>query len=180
MPRAAPGQGKPMSVKQRKVDRIIASVSIVFAIAYFYQTGQITMLDFGDPIGPRLFPYFAGALFLIGALLLLVETRSSAAREPEAEVVEELAKAHPDSGEMPRRAIWMMAAVIGWTLLYIAIFEHVGYLISTVLLLIGLTFYFHPRRWLTNIAVSVLVPATAYFVFHNLLHISLPTGLLSF
>lgn len=153
-------------------DRIIAAAAMAFAMVYIYATSQIPLLDFGDPIGPHLFPYFVGGLLVVGAVLLLYETRRSRAPESRRETP-------PANGE-ERRVLLLIAAVTGWTLLYILGFERLGYPISTSIFLLGLTFYFHPRKWLVNIALSLLLPVFTYAVFHRLLHVSLPGGLLPF
>ena len=156
-------------------DRIIVAVSIVFAAAYLYATGQITMLDFGDPIGPRLFPYVVCSLFVLGALILLLESRSSrrtTADDPIADAPRQSKNAQQ------RRSLWMIAAVLGWTLLYLLVFERLGYIISTVTFLLGLTLYFYRGRWQISLAVSALVPVLGYLVFHHLLNVNLPAGLM--
>lgn len=157
-------------------DRIIAAAAMAFATVYFYATSQITVLDFGDPIGPHLFPYFVGGLLITGAVMLLYETRQSRAPAPRREA---LPPDGPQDGKESRVLI-LIAAVAGWILLYILSFERLGYVISTTLFLLGLTCYFHARRWLLNVALSLLLPTASYLVFHRLLNVSLPRGLLPF
>ena len=156
------------------IDRIIAAIAILFAGAYFYETQQIELLAFGDPIGPRLFPYVVGALFTIGALVLIFEsTRRSSSAQPAPAV------ATRAENQVTRRVYRMIAAIGLWMLLYILAFERAGYVLSSIVFLIGLTFYFHPRKWVVNAAISILLPIAIYVVFHNFLHVSLPAGLLS-
>lgn len=166
-------------------DRIIAAVVIAFTAVYCYAAGQIPLLTFGDPIGPRLFPYLIGGLLVLGAILLFFEARPS--REQASDVdasfpAEQLPEDDPEApnGDKGRQVPLLIAGLSAWTLLYILGFERLGYIISTTIFLFGLTLYFHPRRWLVNCAISLLLPAFVYFVFDRLLHVNLPTGLLSF
>lgn len=164
-------------------DRIIAVVVIAFTLVYCYAAGQIPLLTFGDPIGPRLFPYLIGGLLVLGAILLLFEARPSregtAGVEAPAEQPPEGDRETPN-GNKTRQVPLLIAGLAAWTFLYILGFERLGYVVSTTIFLFGLTLYFHPRRWLVNSAISLLLPASVYFVFHHLLNVNLPAGLLSF
>lgn len=161
-----------------KVDRIIVAVTIAFAAAYFYETGQIELLSFGDPIGPRIFPYLIGGLLVIGAATLAFEL-SRQAKHQEANAPVDSSPA-PEERQRTRRVHWMIGGVCAWVLLYIFAFDRVGYVLCSIVFLAGLTFYFHPRKWFVNSAVSLLLPIVTYVVFHNFLHVSLPAGILPF
>lgn len=166
-------------------DRIIAVAVIAFTAVYCYGAAQIPLLSFGDPIGPRLFPYLIGGLLLLGAIVLLFETRAPSRRASGAEgpaTAEPSADGNPESGheDRARQVPLLIAGILVWTFIYILGFERLGYIISTTIFLFGLTLYFHPRRWLVNSAVSLLLPAAIYFAFDRLLNVNLPAGLLSF
>lgn len=166
-------------------DRIIAVAVIAFTAIYCYGAAQIPLLSFGDPIGPRLFPYLIGGLLLLGAVVLLFETRASSRKASGTEVstaAEPATDSNPESGneDRARQVPLLIAAIFVWTIIYILGFERLGYVVSTTIFLFGLTLYFHPRRWLVNIAISLLLPAAIYFAFDRLLNVNLPAGLLSF
>jgi putative tricarboxylic transport membrane protein len=156
------------------IDRIIALAAVILAGLYLYGARQVPLLDFGDPIGPRLFPYMITVLMLIGVVVLVLETRK--ARQA-AEPAPQRDEPQPANG---RHVGWMIGAVGGWTLLYILCFDNLGYIISTALFLLGLTAYFHRHCWIANILTSVLVPIGTYIVFHRLLNVDLPAGPLAF
>jgi putative tricarboxylic transport membrane protein len=168
-----------------KADRMIAVAVIAFTAIYCYGAGQIPLLTFGDPIGPRLFPYLVGGLLILGAIILLFEARPS---QQQASGVEAPTSAEPSpggnaesvNGDRTRQIPLLIAGLFAWTFIYILAFERLGYVISTTIFLFGLTLYFHPRRWLVNSAVSLLLPASVYFAFDRLLKVNLPAGLLSF
>jgi putative tricarboxylic transport membrane protein len=160
-------------------NRTIAVVAIVLAGAYIYSTTQITELDFGDPIGPRMFPYVIAGIMLIGAAMVLMESvakHRETIPQGEPATIDEIADMPADR---PGH-VWMLAAVSGWVILYILVFERVGYVISTSVFIFGLVAYFNKGKWITNIAVSVLVSIGAYLLFHRLLSVGLPAGMLAF
>src|SRR5512138_240788 len=163
--------------EKMKADRIIAVAVIAFTAVYCYGAGQIPLLTFGDPIGPRLFPYLIGCLLLLGAIILLFEARpshqqasgmdapTSAEQSPEG-------NAESVNGDRARQVPLLIAGLFVWTLIYMLAFERLGYVLSTTIFLFGLTLYFHPRRWLVNSAVSLLLPASVYFAFDRLLNVN--------
>jgi putative tricarboxylic transport membrane protein len=157
------------------INRTVAVVALALAVGYIYATTQITELDFGDPIGPRMFPYVVAGVMLIGAAVLLVESLAKREAAPQTEPV-----AIDEMAEKPAEGpgyIWMLAAVSAWTILYILAFERLGYIISTSIFIFGLVLYFNRGKWITNIAVSVLVSIGAYVLFHDLLSVGLPAGM---
>lgn len=158
------------------IDRIIALVAIIFAAGYAFGARQIHLLSFGDPIGPRLFPYLIAGAFVVGALLLLLETRSNAHADDAAPSLDEADEMVSNRSNGSIR--WMVVGVTAWTLLYVIAFQPVGYVLATAIFLLGLTFFFHRGKWVTNVAVSALVPSVTYYVFSHLLHVRLPGGLL--
>jgi len=73
----------------------------------------------------------------------------------------------------------VMLAIAG-TLVFILLFEPLGFLIASSLYLFAMTTAFHPGLHLVNAAVSVGFTLGAYLLFQHLLGVSLPGGLLSF
>ena len=70
--------------------------------------------------------------------------------------------------------------MLAWTVIYYLAFEPVGYLVSTVVFLLGLLTMFHRKRPRTNLAVAVGFTAVIYTIFTRLLHASMPQGILEF
>jgi putative tricarboxylic transport membrane protein len=63
---------------------------------------------------------------------------------------------------------------------YTLIFEHLGYIISTIVLLMGLLSILNKGKLKQNIIISVVFSVIAYFIFSKLLAISLPPGIINF
>ena len=62
---------------------------------------------------------------------------------------------------------------------YSLLFEHIGYIASTIFMLMGLLSIMNKGKLKQNIIISVIFSVSAYFVFAKLLAISLPPGLLA-
>ena len=73
----------------------------------------------------------------------------------------------------------MLAAIVGWTLLYFLVFERLGYLLSTAIYLLALFSYFHRGHRIANAVTSVAFSVVTYLFLGTLLGVGLPAGILS-
>lgn len=153
-------------------DRIIFVCTLLFAGVYFWATEKIPALELGDPLGPKAFPRLLGVGLLIGAAMLLAEILR-ARKQPKTA-----------AAEAPvlrwERHHWVVTAVVGWTALYVVLFEPLGYMLATLAYLAGLTAYFNRGRHLMNGLTCVLFVAISYFAFTKLLGVNLARGILPF
>ena len=147
-------------------DRVICVITLVLAAVYLYGTAQIPSLEIGDPLGPKAFPRLLGIGLIIGAVLLFLES-VRAGKQP--------AALHSLSTE-DRRHLWMIAAVTGWSALYFAVFEMLGYIIATTIYLLAMMAYFNRGKWLANILTSVLFCIGSYYLFTQILGVTLAKG----
>ena len=154
-------------------DRVIFAGILVLAGIYFWATTQIPTLEIGDPLGPKAFPRLLGIALLISAAMLLAEMlkenkarKSEPAGEPE--------EPHDTS------TYKIVAGVVVATAIFFALFEPLGYAISTSLFLQVMTSYFNKgKRW-TNILTAVIYGFASYYIFTKLLGVNLPSGILPF
>ncbi|HEX6004817.1 MAG TPA: tripartite tricarboxylate transporter TctB family protein [Burkholderiales bacterium] len=151
-------------------DRVILVCIAVLAAVYFYATSQIPTLEIGDPLGPKAFPNLLGiALVITGGMLFFEILRDR--KNPAAAT---------GAGGVDRRVVVVLTGVVIWTALYLSVFELLGYMIATTIYLIGLTAYFHPARWTTNIVTSVVFCVGSYLLFNHVLGVNLARGVLPF
>jgi putative tricarboxylic transport membrane protein len=155
-------------------DRIIFVCILILAGVYFWATSKIPTLEIGDPLGPKAFPRLLGIGLLIAAAMLLAEmikARKSASTEA----------AETAKSEAPDRSGYkIVAGVVVATGIYFALFEPLGYAISTSLFLLAMTSYFHKGHMLTNVLTSVLYGFVSYLAFTKWLSVNLPRGILPF
>lgn len=145
--------------------------AVILAAIYLYATGKFPTLHLSDPLGPQAFPRLLGIGLLLTAVALLVQTLR--AREPKRPTGEKKA-----AGEGQSHAI--VVGVVIWTALYFAVFEWLGYAVSTSIYLLALMAYFRRDKWMSNGLTSVLYSFGSYVIFTKLLLVSLPAGLLPF
>jgi putative tricarboxylic transport membrane protein len=153
-------------------DRVIFVLTLIITAAYFYGTRQIPTIEIGDPLGPRVFPYLIAVGLLISAAWLLVEIMQ--ARKVAAPPQDAQAQAGSQGH------VVVICAVVVWTGLYFAVFQRLGFLISTAVFLLVLMAYFNRGKWLANVLTSLLFTVGIYMLFTKALGVNLAKGLLPF
>jgi putative tricarboxylic transport membrane protein len=183
-------------MKSVKGDIWLAIVVIVGAAIYLYMDVQLPEVRLSDPLGPKAFPALVGIGLLVSALLLLFEARAKARHPaplveapveakaaPAAETHDEDAHASATdsaSGTATKRPALVLIGMVLWTIAYYAAFDRAGYLISTMVFLIGLLSYFNRKRIKMNLAVAVGATVVFYMLFSHLLDVPMPRGILPF
>jgi len=154
-----------MSGSKLSHDRLLGIISVVIgAIVIFMAMQIVPALDLDEP-GPKLFPMISGIGLIACGTSLIV-------RKPRGED-----KPFADKAGWIRMAILYLALVI-----YVFIgLEYVGYLISTPLLIIVLSYMLadkdkKPKVWFC-ILFGLVVGLTLYFFFTKL-KIQLPRGVI--
>ncbi len=156
-----------------RVDRIIFVCILALAAVYFYATSQIPSLEIGDPLGPKAFPRLLGIGLLVTAGMLFMEMWKA---KKTGETKDEGEGAEPHD----YHHYLIVGSVVIWTCLYFAVFEWLGYILSTAVYLIVLTAYFNRGKWTANVLTSVLFGIGGYVMFSKVLDVNLPHGILPF
>ncbi|MFD4420582.1 tripartite tricarboxylate transporter TctB family protein [Agromyces sp. NPDC058484] len=155
------------NLKRRPKDVVAGAVVGVLGVAYTI----VALQTQPDPssasvIGPAVFPTLLGILLVAGgAALALTGLRFRPATADETE---------PPTRD--GRRLWITLAMLA---AYVVAFIPVGYLLSTAAFLMGVTSYFSPRSWKSNIVYAVVFPVIVLVVFEYLLRVPLPEGLLA-
>lgn len=132
----------------------------------------IALKSLAYPIGtlahpaPGFLPFWAGmGIFLLSCCSVIKSMR----RPPTAPLFFE------QEGGLRRVLITFLSISV-----YILVVSHLGFLISTLLLLGFLLKAIYPQSWLRTVLFSVLVSVLSFVVFANWLKVPLPKGLAGF
>lgn len=150
-----------------KKNLVSSLIFLVLGIALMVFIPITIPLSEATVIGPRAFPYFiAAAMILLSAVLListLLKRGKQGLREEKTEGKE------PQYLQNELRAL----ALIGITLLYIILFDKIGYFFSTLLASTLMLLLFRVKKiWYYLIVYAV--GAGVYFAFTKLLFVTLP------
>ena len=131
------------------------SVFVVWA-GYSLKLGTIN-----DP-GSGYVMFYAGLLMVVFSLIILYGA---------------VKQGGPTFLSLWRNVLWtkpllVIALLVAFTL----VFETIGFLLSTTILLIALLRVIDPVPWLRAIPIAILVPLICWYVLQKLLLIQLPSG----
>lgn len=140
--------------------------------------GIVTILDgLGQPrstsasgIGAGQFPIIVGIFTLVLAALLTIQVLRG--RRGEAEAGE---------GDVDVTVVhaWQAVAVVAAVLWFIFTVEPLGYVVAAAVTFIAIAIAAGSRRWITTVAIGVLLSLGVFYLFTLALQIRLPAGILN-
>lgn len=155
----------------------------LFAVGYLVLAFQMPgYTAVSVPVQPSTLPRWLGAVLLLLAVLLFfqrapAEDTASESDGPAAGGAAGGAGARLGRLEDPR---WETGLFVGALCLYVALFEPLGFVLSTTLYLGSMTWYLGYRRHLVTAAVALVLPFALYAGMTWGLGVSLPSGPLPF
>lgn len=156
----------------RKLSMATSIVFIVVAIFFF-----LVSLSFppgsNGAVGPGYFPRIMCVLVVfLSCLNLINDLRAHKKMVAQGEKEEELTVFKKEN-----LRVWIS---IGITLVYVIAVKVIGFVVSSIVFLFVLNTYFrvHEKSKAAFVIIPFAVVAVLYFIFHNLLHVVLPAGLL--
>lgn len=149
---------------QRK-DWIIGVVSLIIGIAVFSGARQWTGMTALDPAGPAAVPMMLAAGIVIIGIIHFIGAWM-APKEPEATGAK-----HWVAEYKPVMHITLVCGA------YNLVLEHLGYLLATPLLIMGVMWVFQVRNIKEMLKTGVMTTLVLYGVFHYGLNIKIPVGI---
>jgi putative tricarboxylic transport membrane protein len=145
-------------------DKALPVAVALFSFGYIWLAFEIPTAPIGDPLGPRAFPILLGVALVLAAILLAIENHKMPKKEWEV--------------LFSRRTLRVNGGIFLLSVVYIIIFEPLGYIPATILYLLCLTNCLNRGRLFLNLVVSVGFALCSYGVFAKLLGASLPHGIM--
>ncbi|GEK57621.1 tripartite tricarboxylate transporter TctB family protein [Marinococcus halophilus] len=145
----------------------LPAVFILTAVGFIIATFNLPQASLGNAFGPHYFPMGASALLLLLSVFYFI--RSYRERHEE----------HKEDEDIRAVAKGRTPYIIGGTLIfgvvYALIFDFVGYIIATLLYLGVLMFIINGKsKWLINVLTTIIFTFMSWYIFAELLNISLP------
>jgi putative tricarboxylic transport membrane protein len=161
----------PMRQHTVRQDRAQYGVAALLAVVGGYTIYDATTLNvgFGDPVGPRAFPYVIGGVLVGLALLLAVATARGDV--PEAEAGEDV--------DLTHRADWPTVVKLVAVLLFtIATVDWLGWAITGAVLFAGAAWSLGSRTLVRDVLVGTVLAVSSWYLFYVGLDIPLTPGVL--
>lgn len=150
---------------QRILGAILLAICVgLVAVAWGYQAPFSY-----EPVGPRAYPLLLLVLIMAGALYLLVKPTSISLAPPQ--------PGHDEDVPMDRRMLIKVSTCVGLLVVYAALFENLGFVLSTLLFGFFIARLYGARWWQCAV-ISVVASIGLYLLFDYVLDVPLPLGVL--
>jgi putative tricarboxylic transport membrane protein len=161
----------PTGPTEHRVDSAQYVLAAVLALVGVYTLYDATTLNvgFGDPVGPRVFPYVIGSVMIALAILLAIATaRGDLPAAEEGEDVDLTTK--PD---------WVtVAKLLGFFAFNIATVNLLGWAITGAILFAGCAWSLGSRTVLRDVIIGAVLSVSSWYFFYSGLGIALTPGIL--
>lgn len=153
----------------RDLAQLGLAVLLVVVGAYTFYDATTLRVGFGDPVGPRLFPYVIGTVtFVLGLLLVLATLRGDV---PEAEGGEDV--------DLRQKADWLTVGKLAGVLLFTVLtVTFLGWALSGAILFAGAAWSLGSRTLVRDVIVGLVLSVVSWYAFHEGLGVILPAGIL--
>lgn len=164
-PTPADGTAPP----ERDLAQLGLAAALVLVGAYTFYDATTLRIGFGDPVGPRVFPYVIGTgTVLLGVLLALVTLRGDV---PEAEGGEDV--------DLRQPADWVtVLKLVGVLMVTVLTVSFLGWAISGAILFAGSAWSLGSRTLVRDVLVGIVLSVGSWYAFHEGLGVILPAGIL--
>lgn len=155
---------------------VFSALLLIFGVIYYLASARIPSNMLEDPVGASGFPRLVAASILVLSAILLAQSSIGWRKA-------RLAAANR-GGTGPTPGVWLRslapAALLFVTIvLFLAVFEHLGYLLSVMLFLLTVFLQRGTRFGWMPVATAVAGAICFHLFFGELLNVRLPDGLLS-
>ena len=149
----------------RKADSVCALVLLAIGVLVCYDARQYGIFGWG-PAGPEsgLYPFLLGVGIVLGGVIIL------------GQVLVRSLRSEPDESFIPRGALKPVLSVAIPAALMIVLTEFIGLYLAAGLYLAVYMRWIGKYRWITVLAVSILIPLSGYLMFEKWFLIPLPEG----
>lgn len=154
---------------ERDMPQLGLAAMLVVVGAYTFYDATTLRVGFGDPVGPRLFPYVVGAVTVVLGLLLVLATLRGDL--PQAEGGEDI--------DLHHRADWVtVLKLVGVLLFTVLTISLIGWAVSGALLFVGSAWALGSRTLVRDAIVGAVLSVSSWYFFHEVLGVILPAGIL--
>lgn len=153
------------------VDTAQYGLAAALAVVGAYTIYDATTLNvgFGDPVGPRVFPYAIGSLTIVLAAILAVATARG--DQAEAEGGEDI--------DLTTKPDWLtVTKLIGFVVFSIATVNVLGWAITGAVLFAGCAWSLGSRTVVRDVIVGTVLSVSSWYFFYSVLGVPLSPGIL--
>ena len=159
----------------KRISDVISIIFIAVAVAFFVISNSFPAGSNGA-VGPAWFPRIMCVIIIILSVINLVTTTLADKELSEEERSADRQKT-ANIFSKDNLIVWI---TVGATLVYVICIQKLGFVVSSIAYILIMNFYYKVPK-ISRIAAVVIpfaVTGVLYYVFTNLLHVVLPSGIL--
>lgn len=153
-----------------KFDKISSLIFFILGATIFWESRNISEGTLNTAIGPSIFPSALGIALMLLSITLFIETIQY---KKSYKIIRDTTKKEENDSESKANKKSFLI-ILGAALLYVLLFEKVGYLISTFGFLFVAFQALDKTKWINSLIIAALFTGTIYFGFVNILGGNLP------
>lgn len=154
---------------ERDLPQLGLAAALVIVGAYTFWEATTLRIGFGDPVGPRVFPYAIGTVTVALGLMLVAATFRGDV--PQAEGGEDV--------DLRQPADWVTVLKLVGVLLFTALtISFLGWAVNGALLFVGSAWALGSRTLVRDVLVGIVMSVSSWYFFHEVLGVILPAGIL--
>ncbi|KDE39947.1 Tricarboxylate transport protein TctB [Nitrincola lacisaponensis] len=153
------------------INQLLALILLAFSLGYLWMAYQIPVFPIPRPVDSDAFPKLLGFSLLLLSVFLFFEKTAPAASAEKTE--DEL----QPSGWHRQPKVQVFGTAVG-VLAYAFLIEPLGFLLASILLGVGLAYWFGYRQHWINLATVGGIVLALYLLMNKVMGIYLPQGLL--
>jgi putative tricarboxylic transport membrane protein len=161
-------------VSNVKKDYLFYGIVILFALFFLVMTPGIEITNESFIVGPRSWPYILLTLMMILGLFGMIKSYMVSKKSKAIEPVDK-----EDGNESERKFFKLSIPMVslGLVILYVVLLNMLGFILSTILFLYGISFLLGQKKQLHSIIFAMVTTVVFIILFSVLLSIPLPRGL---
>ncbi|MDF2531990.1 MAG: transporter [Clostridia bacterium] len=145
-------------MNSKAFNRNAAIIFMVIGAFFVFESRTISQSSLGSKVGPNIFPMGLGSILILLSIRLLYETFKSKVDKKS------------NGGLLNKK----MSSVIAAIIVYIFIFEPLGYIISTFLFLTAMFLIMDRTKVGKSVLISLVFSISIYYLYVNLFMGTLP------
>ncbi len=164
-------RSEPAETDSPPIDKAQYGLAAVLGVIGLYTIYDASTLNvgFGDPIGPRVFPYAIGGVLVALSVILAIAT--SRGNRPEAESGEDI--------DLTIKPDWLtIAKLVGFFAFNIATVNWLGWAITGAILFAGCAWSLGSKTVLRDVIVGAVLSVGSWYFFWSVLNVQLTPGIL--